>query len=105
MLEEIIINQILVIEARTVKHRIPTIGLRINFKDSRKLIAYSCDTEPCEEVLELADQADILIQESAGKAPGHTSSEQAGIIAKNTGVKVLYLIHDPYRRKFEETNR
>jgi ribonuclease Z len=94
-LEEIIVGDMLVIKARTVKHLIPTIGLRIDFKDSRKIVAYSCDTEPCPEVLELAKQADILIQESAGKAPGHTSSEQAGTLATNAGVKVLYLIHYP----------
>ncbi len=94
-LEKVINDNLLVIQARTVKHLIPTIGLRMDFKDSRKVVAYSCDTEPCPEVLELAKQADILIQEAAGKAPGHTSSEQAGILATNAGVKALYLIHYP----------
>ncbi len=94
-LEEIIRDQGLVIQTRMVKHLIPTIGLRMHFKESKKVVAYSCDTEPCPEVLELANEADILIQESAGNAPGHTSPEQAGVIAENARVKTMYLIHYP----------
>jgi ribonuclease Z len=41
--------------ASPVKHLIPTIGLRFDFHKARKALAYSCDTEPCVEVVHLAD--------------------------------------------------
>ena len=37
-----------------VKHFLPNIGLRIELKTEKKLVVYSCDTEPCEEVERLA---------------------------------------------------
>jgi ribonuclease Z len=75
-----------------VKHLIPTIGLRIDFKDG-KSVTYSCDTEPCENLMSLAKGADILLQESAGPGKGHTSAAQAGEIATTANVKHLVLIH------------
>jgi ribonuclease Z len=75
-----------------VKHLIPTIGLRFEFTDS-KTVAYSCDTEPCESLMKLAEGADILLQESAGPGKGHTSAAQAGEIATTAKVKHLVLIH------------
>jgi ribonuclease Z len=78
-----------------VKHFIPTIGLRFEFPKSKKNIAYSCDTEPTAQVVELARNVDILIHEASGAVPGHTSASQAGEIAKEAGAKHLYLIHYP----------
>lgn len=75
-----------------VKHLIPTIGLRFDFADG-KSVAYSCDTEPCENLMKLAQGADILLQESAGPGKGHTSAAQAGEIATTADVKHLILIH------------
>jgi ribonuclease Z len=75
-----------------VLHLIPTLGIRVEFSDGR-VIAYSCDTEPCANVIKLAKDADVLLQESAGQAKGHTSPEQAGQIASEAGVKKLVLIH------------
>ena len=43
-----------------VRHLIPTLGLRFEFKDNKKVMAYSCDTEPCVEVISLASGADIF---------------------------------------------
>ena len=40
-----------------VRHLIPTIGLRFEFKSSQKVLTYSCDTEPCLEVVRLASGA------------------------------------------------
>ncbi len=79
--------------ASPVHHLIPNIGLRIDFLESGKALAYSCDTEPCAEVTRLARGADLLIHEAAGKAPGHTSAAQAGEIARDAGAGALYLIH------------
>lgn len=76
-----------------VKHLIPTVGIRMEFPGHRYTAAYSCDTEPCEAVLHLAKHADILIQETAGSAKGHTSAAQAGEMAAEAGVKRLAMIH------------
>lgn len=76
-----------------VKHLIPTIGLRIEFIPQEKVVAYSCDTEPCPQVVALADKADVLIHEATGASVGHSSSQQAAQIARQAGVKELILIH------------
>jgi len=81
--------------ASPVRHLVPTIGLRIEFASNKKVLAYSCDTEPCQEVVRLAAGADILIHESTGATLGHTSAEQAGEIARQAEVGQLFLIHYP----------
>lgn len=81
-----------------VHHMIPTIGLRVECKIPSKILAYSCDTEPCEQTVHLADGADILIHEAAGEVYGHSSAEQAGEIATQAEVGKLYLIHYPTGR-------
>lgn len=78
-----------------VKHIIPNIGLRIEFLRSGKVFAYSGDTEPCEEVIRLAENADILVHEATGASWGHSDAAQAGEIATRAGAKDLYLIHYP----------
>ncbi|MBN2148929.1 MAG: MBL fold metallo-hydrolase [Anaerolineales bacterium] len=79
--------------ASPVRHLIPTIGLRIESLRSGKVIAYSCDTEPCPAVIDMAAGADVLIHEAGGASPGHTSAGQAGGIAREAEAKSLYLIH------------
>jgi len=81
-----------------VRHVIPTIGLRMESRTSARVIAYSCDTEPCPDVVRLAAGADILIHEAAGAIVGHSSASQAGAIAREAGVAKLYLIHYPTDR-------
>jgi ribonuclease Z len=81
--------------ASPVKHLIPTIGLRIEFPKSKKVLAYSCDTEPCPQVIRLADGANVLIHEASGLLPGHSSAKQAGEAAAQAEVSELYLIHYP----------
>jgi ribonuclease Z len=78
--------------ASPVRHLIPTIGVRIEAAGGGTL-AYSCDTAPCEEVVDLGSGADILIHEAAGSFRGHTSASQAGSIASRAEVDSLYLIH------------
>jgi ribonuclease Z len=77
-----------------VRHMIPTIGLRVEFKN-KKVFAYSCDTEPCEQVVHLAAGADVLVHESAGASRGHSSPAQAAEIAAQAEVGRLLLIHYP----------
>lgn len=76
-----------------VRHLIPTIGIRIEAVGSGKVIAYSCDTEPCQEVVHLAESADVLIHEAAGEGRGHSSAAQAADIAREAEVGRLLLIH------------
>jgi ribonuclease Z len=83
------------ISAAPGAHYIPTIGLRYESKRTGKVIAYSCDTSPSDNIIELARDADILIHEAeAGESVfGHSSAEQAGEVAKAANAKRLVLIH------------
>jgi ribonuclease Z len=85
------------IYASPVCHLIPTIGLRFEFPQNGKVLAYSSDTEPCPEVVKLAAGANLLIHESAGATPGHSSASQAGEIAQSAQAEAMYLIHYPTR--------
>jgi len=62
-------------------------------KETGRVLAYSCDTEPCPEVLKLAAGAELLIHEATGHGPGHTSAAEAGTAARAAGAKRLALIH------------
>ena len=84
--------------ASPVHHLLPTIGLRVEFPDRGKVLAYSCDTEPSQQTIQLAKHADLLIHEASGKTQGHTSAAQAGEIAEQANVKKLLLIHYSFRQ-------
>jgi ribonuclease Z len=88
--------------ASPVVHLIPNIGLRIESIQSGKVLAYSCDTEPCAQVVRLANKADVLIHESAGAAHGHSDSSQAAEIAREAGTSHLVLIHYPTGKFWDE---
>ncbi len=90
------------IYASEVCHMIPTLGMRIEFKESGKIATYSCDTAPCEAVVHLAQGADVLIHEAAGDFIGHSSSKQAAEIATQANVEQLYLIHYPTGEFWQE---
>jgi ribonuclease Z len=81
--------------ASPVRHLMPTIGLRFEFNHNGKVMAYSCDTEPCAQVIRLAEGADVLIHEASGAARGHSSAEQAAEVASQAEAGALYLIHYP----------
>ncbi len=81
--------------ATPVHHLVPTIGLRIDLPEIKHTFAYSCDTEPCSEVVRLAEGADLLIHEASGATLGHSSASQAGSIARQAEVGRLLLIHYP----------
>ncbi|MEN8241283.1 MAG: MBL fold metallo-hydrolase [Chloroflexota bacterium] len=78
-----------------VKHYIPALGLRFEFHESGKVLAYSGDTAPVESLQGLAHGADILVHEAAGAAEGHSSARQAGELAQQAQVKSLQLVHYP----------
>jgi ribonuclease Z len=69
-------------------------------RKGRKVV-YSGDTKPCEAVVELAKNGDVLIHdatldqslEKKAEAYDHSSARQAAEIAKAANVKKLFLIH------------
>ncbi len=77
---------------------------------SGRKIAYSGDTAKCENMVENARDADLLIHEAtvahemAGERPNHTSAREAAEIAKEAGVEKLALTHISrrYRGREEE---
>ena len=83
------------IQASPVRHIIPTIGLRFESLASGQSVAYSGDSEPCPQVVRLAQGSQVLIHEAAGASYGHSSASQAGEIAQRAGASQLYLIHYP----------
>ncbi len=89
-------NDDYLITASPVRHYVPTMGLRIEVKQTGFIFAYSSDTVPCPETVRLSQGADLLIHEASGDEPlGHSSAAQAGAIAQEAGVKQLGLIHYP----------
>lgn len=83
------------ITAAPVAHSVPTIGFRIEAKSTGRVVAYSCDTEPADSVVDLAKGADILVHEATGVYPGHSSPQQAAEVAAKAGAKRLLLVHLP----------
>ncbi|MCB2180169.1 MBL fold metallo-hydrolase [bacterium] len=78
-----------------VKHFIPAVGMRVEFPQTGKVLAYSGDTAPTPPLVGLAENADVLIHEAAGASIGHSSAKQAGELAAQCNVQALYLIHYP----------
>ncbi len=66
-----------------------------------KKIVYSGDTRPVPDMIEAAEEADVLIHDSTLDASmskraveqGHTSSDRAAEIAEDAGVRRLFLYH------------
>ena len=81
------------ITAWPVQHMIPALGVRVQDKETGRVMAYTGDTQPCPEVIDLARGADLLIHEATGAHPGHSSAAQAGAAARQAGARRLALIH------------
>jgi ribonuclease BN (tRNA processing enzyme) len=86
----------LVIQFAQVKHYIPSYAMAI--KGSRKIV-YSADSGPCNELEELAKDADIFLCESArcesddDSSWGHLSPQEAAEMARRARVRKLVLTH------------
>lgn len=73
-------------------------------------MVYTGDTSPCEEAVELAKAADLLIHEATlddelmekALESGHSTPSQAAEVAKKAGVKRLVLTHISGRYLEEE---
>ncbi|PEN14038.1 MBL fold metallo-hydrolase [Longibacter salinarum] len=90
------------VTSRPVDHGIDNIGVRFEHVPSGRVIAYSCDTEPCEAVVELGRDADLLVHEATGETEGHSSAVQAAEAAKKAGAKRLILVHLPDGDKVDD---
>jgi len=87
------------IHATRVVHPITAYGLRVECEGVS--VAYSGDTGPCQEVVDLARDADLLLCEAAFLESGdnpvdlHMTGKQAGAAAAEAGVRHLVLTHIP----------
>jgi ribonuclease Z len=80
-----------------VRHVVPALGLRVEALQTGKSFVYSADTEPSDNLVALARDADLLIHEATGAGTGHSSAAQAAAAARTAGVHRLLLIHtNPY---------
>lgn len=89
------------IVARKVNHPPSTFGFRITGPGG-KVLVYSGDTGVCDELIELAEGADVFLCEAswthdpANRPPNlHLSGREAGEAAAKAGVKRLALTHLP----------
>lgn len=74
----------------------PNVGLRVEHGPTDRVVAYSCDTAPSENVVHLARNADILVHEANG-TPGdnHSTAAEAAEAAQHAEVGSLLLVHLP----------
>lgn len=82
-----------VVTAAPGSHSVNVIGIRVESQDSGGVVAYSCDTEPCPSIANLARNATILFHEANGAGKGHSSAEQAATIAAEANANELILVH------------
>ena len=75
----------------------PNVGLRIEHVPSGQVLAYSCDTSgPADAVIDLAEDADLLIHEAnGGPSENHSTAEEAAQVAAEADVDRLLLVHLP----------
>jgi ribonuclease BN (tRNA processing enzyme) len=83
------------IEAQSMNHSRPTNGYR--FEHHGAVCVYSADTGPCDNLVNLAQQADVAIFECSFPDDQpfefHLTPQQAGRMAQQAGVKKLLLTH------------
>ncbi len=81
-------------------HPVPCFAMRIEAK--HKTLVYTADTAFKEELIEFSRGADLLLCECnlygniEGKAAGHMTSFDAGVLAERAQVKQLILTHLPH---------
>lgn len=89
------------VTASPVEHSIDNVGLRIEHVPTGGVIAYSCDTEPCDAVVDLGRDADLLVHEATGSGDGHSMMEEAAETAQAAAARRLLLVHLPEGDKHE----
>lgn len=86
------------IDATTGKHFVPTLALRVKNRATGKTVAYSADTSPHNNIVEIARGADYFLHEATQldeSKEGHSSALEAGQAAAQAKAKQLVLIHLP----------
>ncbi len=83
------------ISASPGTHSVPVIGLRVRDVVTGRVAAYSCDTEPSQNIARLTRNADILFHEATGEGPSHSSARQAAEIAAQAEPQRLVFVHIP----------
>ncbi len=82
--------------SKPMAHISESVGFRIEFKDG-KSIAVSGDTDYCQNIIDLASHADLLVLECSfpdgKKVEGHLTPSLAGRIASESRCKRLVLTH------------
>jgi len=85
-----------------VHYDIDAYGFRVQ---GERLLAYSGDTGPCDELAELARNADLFVCEATleradldGPERGHLSEDEAATAAAGAGARRLLLTHRPHER-------
>jgi ribonuclease BN (tRNA processing enzyme) len=82
-----------------VVHPVTAYGMRVECDG--QVLAYSGDTGPCSELVELAKGADLLLAEAAfqeafdNPVDLHMTGKQAGVVAAQAGVGRLLITHIP----------
>ena len=80
-----------------MRHSVPTIGVRIEANGAT--LAYSADTGPTDELVNLARGADVLVAEASCQEPNdelppiHLTAREAGRAAADAGAGRLVLTH------------
>lgn len=82
------------IKTKPVKH-MDSEAIAFRIESGNNSIAYSGDTEYCDEIIDLAKESNLLILEcsSLKKTPGHLTPEECLKIAKQANAKKLLLSH------------
>ncbi len=85
------------LEALPLRHPVPTNGFRLSIGQS--VIAYVCDTAPCENAVALARGADLMVAECSFRSGEvlepmpHLNPELAAELADRAGARQLVLTH------------
>ncbi len=94
-------------ESVVVNGRLITPDMVIGRKRPGRKVVYTGDTRPCERVVEVAKNADLLIHDASftseledwAKETKHSTAREAAEVAKRAGVKKLILTHISARYK------
>jgi len=103
--DEVIVRDKAQLTIKEVSHGEHAIGIR--YRDAAgSILCYSGDTDYCDNIVELARKADLLILECSfpegGKVDGHLTPTYAGRVAEEAGVERLVLTHlYPVCEKFD----
>ncbi|WP_056966023.1 MBL fold metallo-hydrolase [Apilactobacillus ozensis] len=85
---------------KEVHHPVPSFAMRILEKSTNKVLVYTSDTYYFDELVDFSKNSDLLITDTNfyGDKKGkkwHMTSEESGLLAKNSNSKKLLLSHLP----------